>query len=81
MRLAPGCGDSRRRPLNIRVLGSTRCRGRHLVDALLARGRALTLFTRGRTTCAPLAYDFAFARMSPFGLSANGVNRRRFLAR
>ena len=33
--------------MKILVLGGTRFLGRHLVDAALARGHAVTIFTRG----------------------------------
>jgi 2'-hydroxyisoflavone reductase len=36
--------------LHILLLGGTRSLGRHVVGALLERGHALTLFTRGRTS-------------------------------
>src|ERR1700681_2880055 len=39
-------GDDRR--MKLLVLGGTRFLGRHLVDAALARGDAVTIFTRGR---------------------------------
>lgn len=35
--------------MNVLVLGGTRFLGRHLVEALLARGHAVTLFHRGRS--------------------------------
>ena len=35
--------------MNLLILGGTRFLGRHLVDAALARGHDVTIFTRGRT--------------------------------
>ncbi len=35
--------------MNLLLLGGTRFLGRHVVDAALARGHAVTVFTRGRT--------------------------------
>ena len=35
--------------MHILLLGGTRFLGRHAVDTALARGHAVTLFTRGRT--------------------------------
>lgn len=37
------------RPLSLLVLGGTRFVGRHLVDAAVARGHAVTLFNRGQS--------------------------------
>jgi 2'-hydroxyisoflavone reductase len=41
--------------MRLLVLGGTRFLGRHVVDAALARGHAVTVFTRGRSA-APLAW-------------------------
>ena len=35
--------------MNILIIGGTRFLGRHLADAILARGHTLTLFNRGKT--------------------------------
>lgn len=43
--------------MRLLVLGGTRFLGRHAVDAALARGHAVTVFTRGRTPLAPAWSD------------------------